>query len=183
MSSNISQIPSNFCNKTFNVLTNATNMFQSSKIQSVPDGFLSNCPILTSVANMFHNCIYINSIGLNVLYNCPNINNANSILYRTTSLNELLKESFLYNSTKIVTFLEFARESGITGIEANSFFYRLDASVSNKNFDRSFQKCLSFTGSALELWNLYGSTTSSHLYTFAESINISNYSSIPSSWK
>ena len=83
----------------------------------------------------------------------------------------------------MVTFGEFARESGITGIEANSFFYRLDASVSKKNFDRSFQRCLSFTGSALELWNLYGSTTSSHLYTFAESINISNYSSIPSSWK
>ena len=87
MSSNMSQIPSNFCNKTFNVLTNAASMFQSSKIQSVPDGFLSNCPILTSVVSMFRDCIYINSIGLNVLYNCPNINNAYSILYRTTSLN------------------------------------------------------------------------------------------------
>ena len=183
MSSNISQIPSVFCNKTFNVLTNATNMFQSSKIQSVPDGFLSNCPILINVANMFRDCIYINSIGLNVLYNCPKINDASAILWRTTSLNELLKESFLYNSTKMVNFREFARESGITGIEANGLFYRLDASVSNKNFDRSFQKCLSFTGSVPDLWNLYGSTTSSNLYTFAESINISNYSSIPSSWK
>lgn len=179
----MSQIPSNFCNKTFNVLTNAADMFQSSKIQSVPDGFLSNCPILTNVSSMFRDCIYINSIGLNVLYNCPNINNAYSILYRTTSLNELLKKSFLYNSTKMVSFIEFARESGITGIEANGLFYRLDASVSNKNFNRSFQKCLSFTGSVPDLWNLYGSTTSSNLYTFAESINISNYSSIPSNWK
>ena len=183
MSSNISKIPNTFCNKNFNVLTNAASMFQSSKVQSVPDGFLSNCPILTNAASMFRDCIYINSIGLNVLYNCPNINNAHSILYRTTSLNELLKESFLYNSTKMVTLGEFARESGLTGIEANNVFYRLNASVSNKNFDRSFQKCLSFIGSAPQLWNLYGSTTSSHLYTFAESINISNYSSIPSSWK
>ena len=175
------EIPSTFCYKTFDAVTETIRMFvDCQSLRHIPDGFMQSCPSLTNMSNMFENCKSFESTPIDFMTNCPNLINNNSSFRTCENMTGYIKSNFLNNSTKISNAAAAFRGcSKLNGIEDGSIFTRLESTTPALN--EVFQNCSGIVSKLPEFWTLYPNA-SNKTYCFTNCTNAENYYKVPTAW-
>ena len=179
--SKLTSIPSAFCYKSFDSVTETINMFMDCvSLTSIPDGFMESCQSLTNASSTFNNCTALLNTPVDFMTNCPNLTVISNMFMSSSSMTGEIKSNFLNNSTRLINLSAAFRDcSNISGIESGSVFERIMSPI--PALQELFQNCFGITSKLPELWSLYPDTTSK-LYCFTNCTNAENYYKVPTAW-
>ena len=148
----------------------------------ISSNFLSYCPKLVNTDSMFFG--WPNGSGLKgtvppkLFSYCPELVNIAS-MFDNSSISGSLPEGLFANNPNLVTAYGTFKGCNITKIAPDIFTVSKNPNIIN--FNSTFEYCYSLTGAAPELWTQY--PTAQHIGTFHDDTSLTNYSSIPDSWK
>lgn len=169
------------------VFENCTNISSA-----IPDGLFDNCPDVLYFGNAFYGCSKLTGSIPNGLFKNKTLATEFSSIFRNCpSLTGSIPEDLFKNCVKANTINEtFQNCSGLTGAIPNDLF---DNNKNVTTFASTFQNCSGLTGTTptgadnLELWERAGQpgypTTITGTTCYRNCTNLTNYSSIPATWK
>ena len=157
---------------TFNYCRNLTG--------SIPEGLFANCTKASNFNYTFAYCEKLTgSIPEGLFANCPDVASFAGTFRGCGGLTGSIPEGLFANCPDAGTFSQtFWNCSNLTGSIPEGLFVNCPNVGS---FESTFYYCTSLTGPAPELWNRINVTNSE--YCFQNCTGLSNYASIPVTWK
>lgn len=148
----------------------------------IASNFLSYSPKLEDIGCMFFG--WPNGSGLKgsippkFFSYCPDLVNIDST-FDSSGVSGSLVGTFFINNPKLEDVSGTFKNGNYNKIEPNLFTASKNPNITN--FNNTFSYCYNITGVAPELWKMY--PNSNHTNTFTGDNNLTNYASIPDTWK
>ena len=153
------------------------------KITSIPSNLFANNPNVTSAQSLFAYCTLLTSVGSGVFDNIINCQIFTSCFQSCVALTTIPDNLFLYNinATDYAALFQGCKKLNVTSNMFNSsYLYKVTSFLAAF---KATDAVNSFTGTAQDIW-IYA-TNPSLIKTgcFQFDVNLTNYASIPDNWK
>lgn len=154
----ISSFPENmFVNQL--VMTNAGESFAGTNITTVPENILSNNSAITTINNLFTDCLNFNSAPLNLLSNLSNCTAASQVFRNCTSLTSVPTGFFDGCAATLRIITGLFSYSGLTTAQ-NGLFRNLNSVINSESNDNGiFLNCKNLTTIGADLFVDFTSVT------------------------
>lgn len=175
--SSLTSIPAGLFDNNVNVTDFGSSFQGCSSLTAIPAGLFDNNVKITTFAFCFYGCSKLSEIPAGLFDKNVNVTNFSSSFSDCTSL-AAIPSGLFDNNVKVTHFSNcFQLCSNLKSIPSGLF----DKNVNVTYFSYCFYKCSNLTGVAPALW--LRSPVPSGSSCFYKCELLSNYSSIPSSWK
>lgn len=200
----LTEIPAGLFDVCVNAINFNATFWDCGSLVSVPSGLFSKCTKATSFGYTFAGCGNLETVPGNIFENCVNVESFEGLFGQCERFN-LIPTGLFDDCPKVVTFEQtFGFCPLITSIPAGlftnctlvqyfneTFFYNIgllsipatlfDTCTAVTTFEMCFEECTSATGNAPALWSRDPVPTGDNCFLL--DTNLTNYASIPESWR
>lgn len=180
-------IPANLFDNCINVI-GFTFTFSGCNITSIPPGLFDNCAYITDFIGVFEGCKYLQSIPVNLFDNCTYTKTFLWSFMNCYNL-QVIPDRLFKNTMAAESFnMAFMNCRALTSIPVNLF----ENCYGANDFSNTFAGCIALRGhtpasDGFELWDRAGKNgypkTINGSGCFKNCLSLSNYNSIPATWK